>query len=173
MFRRLWKPWFLYQPAQLVRCAIAGLLPPTPGRTPLRTSWGVRVIADPTRTIGRCILTTGVYDIGVSEALARLISPGDTVIDAGANIGYMTVLMSVLAGPSGRVISFEPHPELFAVAEKNVATIRLQLHIAHVELHQAALGTQAGRASFSCRWISNPMTASPGSIRPRRLAAGP
>ncbi len=47
----------------------------------------------------------------MSEVLARLIDPGDTVVDAGANVGYMTVLAAAAAGPTGRVVAFEPHPE--------------------------------------------------------------
>ena len=148
MFHRLWKPWFVYQPTGLIRRTVAALLPPSRGYTPLRTSWGVRIIADPTRTIGRSILTTGIYDIAVSEALARLISPGDTVIDAGANVGYMTILASVAAGPSGRVLAFEPHPELFAIIQQNVTTVYKQLNIARTELHQAALGDQPGTAEL-------------------------
>lgn len=58
----------------------------------------------------------------------------------------MTVLASVAAGPSGRVISFEPHPELFAVIEQNVAAVSNQLRTARTELHQAALGEQSGSA---------------------------
>jgi FkbM family methyltransferase len=148
LFHRLLKPWFVYQPLQLVRRAIAALGAPPRGYAPLRTSWGVPVIADRTRMIGRSIWTTGVHDIALSEALARLISPGDTVVDAGAHIGYMTVLASVAAGPSGRVLSFEPQPELFAVLQQNVAAVRQQLNGAQVDAHQAALGDQAGTAEL-------------------------
>ncbi len=148
MFHRLWKPWFVYQPMQLVRRTIASIVAPPRGYTPLRTSWGVPIIADPRRTIGRSILTTGLFDIAVSEALARLISPGDTVVDAGANVGYMTVLACVAAGPGGRVLSFEPHPELFATVQQNVAAVRGQLNTAHVEAHQEALGERMGTAEL-------------------------
>lgn len=148
MFHRLWKPWILYQPALLARRAIRVLRPPPSGYVPIRTSWGVDIIADPTRTIGRSILTTGVYDLSVSEALARLISRGDTVIDAGANVGYATVLASVAAGPKGRVLSFEPHPGLFAILRQNVAAARERLRVAPTELHESALGVEAGTAEL-------------------------
>ena len=42
--------------------------------------------------LGRCLATTGIYNLAVSELLFRLIRPGDLVIDAGANVGYMSVL---------------------------------------------------------------------------------
>ena len=51
--KRLAKPWFVYRPAQLIRRAMTELRPPVRGYTPLRTSWGVPIVADPTRAIGR------------------------------------------------------------------------------------------------------------------------
>lgn len=146
--RQLWKPWFLYRPSQVVRRVFAILRPLPCGFTPLQTSWGADVIADPTRTIGRSILTTGLYDISVSEVLFRLISPRDTVVDAGANVGYMTLLASVASGPGGRVLSFEPHPELFAVLERNVAAVRGKWSSAVVEANQVALGERPGTADL-------------------------
>ena len=148
MLQRLWKPWFVYRPSQVVRRGVAQLRPRPRGNTPLRASWGADIIADPTRTIGYSILTTGLHDLAVSEALFRLISPRDTVVDAGANVGYMTVLAGLAAGPGGRVLSFEPHPGLFAVLERNVAEAGAHGRLAAVETHQAALGDRPGTASL-------------------------
>jgi FkbM family methyltransferase len=106
------------------------------------------VRADPTRVIGRSIWTTGVYDLAVSEVLVRLITPGDTVIDAGANVGYMTLLVSVAAGPDGRVLCYEPHPALFAVLAQNVSAARAQFALAQAELYNAALGERPGTAEL-------------------------
>jgi len=148
VLQRLWKPWFVYRPSQLVRRAFSSLHSRPRGDASLRTSWGANVIADPTRTIGQCIRTTGLYDLAVSEVLFRLIAPGDTVIDAGANVGYMTLLAGVAAGPGGRVVSFEPHPALFAVLEQNVAVARAKWSTAEVEIHQVALGERPGMADL-------------------------
>ncbi|MBM3969577.1 MAG: FkbM family methyltransferase [Planctomycetes bacterium] len=52
----------------------------------------------------------GTYEPIQSEAFHRLIHPGSVVFDVGAHVGYYTVLSSVLAGPSGQVIAFEPLP---------------------------------------------------------------
>jgi FkbM family methyltransferase len=149
LLQRLWKPWFIYRPSQLWRRACVALAPPAHGYQPVTTSWGATLRADPSRTIGRSIATTGVYDLAVSEVLARLIDPGDTVIDAGANIGYMTVLAAVAAGPSGRILSFEPHPDLFAILGRNVEAVRSQSRVAPVELHRAALSERAGTAELT------------------------
>ena len=52
----------------------------------------------------------GTYEPIQSAAFQRLIQPGHVVFDVGAHVGYYTVLSSVLAGPSGQVIAFEPLP---------------------------------------------------------------
>ena len=142
MLRRLWKPWFVYRPTQLIRRLLAAQ--DRSGFRPLATSWGVPIVADPARAIGRSILTTGVHDIAVSEALARLIAPGDTVLDAGANVGYFTILSAVAAGHAGQVVAFEPHPGLFEVLQQNVASVSGRLKVAAIDLHNSALGERAG-----------------------------
>lgn len=148
MFHRLWKPWFIHRPTQIWRRARAAMRPPQPGYRALMTSWGIALTADPSRTIGRNIVTTGLYDIAVSEALVRLIVPGSTVIDAGANVGYMSVLMALAAGPEGKVVAFEPHPELVKILQTNVQSAAQQQAIAPIDVHEAALGETAGTAEL-------------------------
>ena len=50
--------------------------------------------------------------------VGRLLRPGDLVVDAGANIGYVTSLFSQWVGSSGRVISLEPEPSTFDVLSR-------------------------------------------------------
>jgi FkbM family methyltransferase len=38
----------------------------------------------------------------------RIVKPGNTVLDIGANIGFYTTILSKAVGPQGQVISFEP-----------------------------------------------------------------
>jgi len=140
----VWKPWFLYRPQQIVRRLRAGVRPPSPAFSAIDTSWGARVIVDPTKTIGRSIVTTGLFDLTVSEVLARLIDAGDTVVDAGANVGYMTVLAATAAGRGGRVLAFEPHPDLFAILRQNAAYAMRSG--CRVETRQTALGDRHGQA---------------------------
>jgi FkbM family methyltransferase len=71
--------------------------------------------------------------------LAGHIQPGMTVVDVGANIGYYTLVFADLAGPSGRVIAFEPDPDLYGAAVENV---RRNGKADTVRLHNCALGAQ-------------------------------
>jgi FkbM family methyltransferase len=50
----------------------------------------------------------GVWDKELTEWMISNIKPGWTCLDIGANIFYFTEVMSRLAGPDGKVLSFEP-----------------------------------------------------------------
>jgi len=45
---------------------------------------------------------------------------GETILDIGANIGYLTLLMAHKVGPAGRVIAFEPVPWVYDVLCENL-----------------------------------------------------
>jgi FkbM family methyltransferase len=51
--------------------------------------------------------------------LDGFLSPGDWVLDIGANIGQYTKRFSDLVGSSGRVIAFEPVPDTFELLAAN------------------------------------------------------
>jgi FkbM family methyltransferase len=53
------------------------------------------------------------------DALKELCQPGDTVIDAGANVGYMALIAAREVGPSGRVIAIEPAMRPFSILKAN------------------------------------------------------
>jgi FkbM family methyltransferase len=142
--QRIWKPWFIYRPSQLLARALGAGSSAGSGR--LGTAWGMTLHVDRGRDIGRSIVTTGVFDLAVSETLARLIEPGGRLIDAGANVGYMTLLGAVAAGPTGHVSAFEPHPDLFRTLERNVREAPEPSRLARVSLHHTALGDQDGAA---------------------------
>jgi FkbM family methyltransferase len=64
---------------------------------------------------------TSLYETDVTELFLSRVSPGMTVVDLGANIGYYTLLASRLVGADGRVYAFEPDPDAYAYLERNVA----------------------------------------------------
>lgn len=77
------------------------------------TGWenGVRPFVD---------LLVGHYEEETTELVERLLEPGMTVVDAGAHVGYYTLLAARCVGPTGRVYAFEPEPENYAVLKKNL-----------------------------------------------------
>lgn len=52
--------------------------------------------------------------------LKKIIRPGFVCLDIGANLGYYSVVLSRLAGPTGRVLAVEPIPPFQAVWLDNV-----------------------------------------------------
>jgi FkbM family methyltransferase len=56
----------------------------------------------------------------VVQVLFRALKPGTCAVDAGANVGFFTVLMSKLVGSEGFVIAIEPDKRNIDVLMKNL-----------------------------------------------------
>jgi FkbM family methyltransferase len=76
-------------------------------------------------------------DRHVGALLREIISPGMTVIDVGANIGFYTAFMANIVGENGRVYAFEPSPHNFNLLKK-------YNNNNNVTLVQAAVGDTTG-----------------------------
>lgn len=115
----LLKPYFWRRPSQVVRRVGHALAPPR-GQTIVRLPWGLEIECSSTDMIGRSLIRTGVFEMATTEALARLVDPGDLVLDVGANIGYMTSVLARFAGPAGHVVAYEPNPTVYEHLVRNV-----------------------------------------------------
>jgi FkbM family methyltransferase len=71
------------------------------------------------RYIGRALSRYGEYSEGEAQLYRKLIKPGDTVVEVGANIGALTLALADIVGSEGKVIAFEPQPENFALLVQN------------------------------------------------------
>jgi FkbM family methyltransferase len=103
--------------------------------------WGRRMRA---RTFDRTLYLwmhrLGLMGSSERTVLGQLVRPGMTAVDVGANLGLYSLLLEGLVGPAGRVIAFEPDPELFSLLRENCAE-----NGAPVEARQVALGLEPGR----------------------------
>ncbi|HKE60386.1 MAG TPA: FkbM family methyltransferase [Pyrinomonadaceae bacterium] len=90
--------------------------------------------------IGSALYRTGVWEPAVTAAIAELTRPGMVALDVGADIGYYTLQLSRLVGPTGQVVAFEPIPKARERLEHNISTNGC-LNIVVSEL---ALGNQDG-----------------------------
>ena len=95
------------------------------GKTPIRLKVaGVRGLVlylDPSDYVMTPFLVkTGTWEPDETEWLVRTVQPGETFVDAGANIGYYTVIAARLVGESGKVYAFEPDPRNLELLRKNV-----------------------------------------------------
>jgi len=87
--------------------------------------------------VGRSLRLYGEYSESEAELLRGVLAPADTVIEAGANIGALTVAIADAVGPEGAVYAFEPQRNYFGLLEWN--TYRHK----NVSAYHQALGADA------------------------------
>lgn len=66
------------------------------------------------------LIMSGFWEIWNTMYLAKIVKPGMSVVEVGANLGYFTVLLSDLVGPSGTVVAFEPLSMNYELLKKSV-----------------------------------------------------
>lgn len=78
-----------------------------------------RILVGPMRGLWfKCSDNTGLAALysgnekGNQRVYASVVRPGDVVVDAGANWGVHALYLATLVGPAGRVLAFEPHPQV-------------------------------------------------------------
>lgn len=149
-------PEYLFRPSQVFIRIRRGSTSCVPEIGEVRLPWGDVIEVRPRETIGSELWFYGIFDLVVAEALSRLVDAGETVLDIGANIGQMTSLLSARVGQNGRVIAFEPHPELFAEVERMVRR-NSSGDKTNVDLRQLALSNAAGQGSLEIPvdWANN------------------
>lgn len=74
------------------------------------------------------------------EFAAGCLSPGQIAVDVGANLGVFTTALARRAGPSGRILAFEPTAATAARLRRTLEAGRLS----GVDLFQAALSDRSG-----------------------------
>jgi FkbM family methyltransferase len=115
-------------------------------RVLLKTANGFKLYVDSRDiSIAPHLILDGVWEEWTEAVLRQLLRPGMTVVEAGANVGYFTLVMARAVGASGRVASFECDPGLAMLARDNVEINGLH-RIARLE--ERALGERAGSVTF-------------------------
>jgi FkbM family methyltransferase len=71
--------------------------------------------------LGKSIAHYGQYSEEEALLFARMLRPGMTALDVGANIGYFSLVMSKALGPLGKLYAFEPQALLYRLLCANLA----------------------------------------------------
>jgi FkbM family methyltransferase len=134
--------WLIENPfvgsSKLIRNAykIFGGLPDA--NVTVQTKMGFLVQVNPGRNKGvdALLYANRIYEAGTLHVMKSVLQPGDTLIDAGANIGLMSLAGSQWVGHEGRVHAFEPVPDIYQHLLHN---IRIN-HADNIIAHKYALG---------------------------------
>lgn len=82
---------------------------------------GIRWELDLNQGIDFAIYLQGGFEPATLRDYERLVKPGDTVLDIGANIGAHTLPLARLVGPNGWVAAFEPTDYAYAKLQRNLS----------------------------------------------------
>jgi FkbM family methyltransferase len=88
--------------------------------------------------VGKAVYYVGDLDRRITRVIDRIVRPGDTVLDIGANLGIVTMRLASLVGNGGLVHAFEPNPRLIALLLRTVERNAAQ----NVRVHAHALGAE-------------------------------
>jgi FkbM family methyltransferase len=117
-------------------------------RGPIRcsTNHGFQIVVDPAgdKGVERSIVNEGTYEEGTLYVFAHVLKAGDTFLDIGANVGLMSLYAARAVGPTGRVESFEPLPEIAELLEESARVNSLR----QIRLNRFALGSKQDRKTI-------------------------
>jgi FkbM family methyltransferase len=93
----------------------------------------------------------GIYEVDIVSALKKHLHEGDTFVDVGANIGYLSAVAAGLVGKPGQVHCFEPvpvyHSKLQSFAKANSSHT--------IIANQCALGENTSTATINVTNLAN------------------
>jgi FkbM family methyltransferase len=93
------------------------------------------------------------YEASVALFLRRRIAPGAVIYNVGAHVGVLAVQLARWAGPTGKVVAFEPNPYAVTLLKRN---LRLNGLDSQVDVVGVAIGNSVGEVTlYVCG--SNPM----------------
>ncbi|MBX3295952.1 MAG: FkbM family methyltransferase [Acidobacteria bacterium] len=84
------------------------------------------------------------YEPGLFKFIERNCPPGSTFLDCGAHFGLFSVVASRVVSESGKVIAFEPMPDVRATLESVVSLN----NCVNVKVRAEAVSLERGKATF-------------------------
>ncbi len=94
--------------------------------------------------IGRHIILSGRFDFSPIKILRKFSQDYDSILDVGANIGYVSCFL-LQNLPNSVLQSVEPQPELFEILQRNLS----QFDFSRSKSHNIALSDKTGSAHFN------------------------
>lgn len=101
--------------------------------------------------ISRSLMLFGTREVEHKIILERVLRPGMTVFDIGANIGYYALMELGLLGPDGKLVAIEPSPSNVELLKRNLALNGF----GSVPVIQSAVSDTEGERAFHLSHQSN------------------
>jgi FkbM family methyltransferase len=115
-------------------------------RCSIITKYGSKLAGGPAESsLNQIIFFRDVFEPVLSQLAWNIIEDGDICVDAGANVGYFTLLMAQKAGTKGKIISIEAAP---GNAMRLIQNIKLNEVEDRVEVINAACSDTVGEVTF-------------------------
>jgi FkbM family methyltransferase len=116
------------------------------GRVLTSPLWGGRLfVLGSDLSVSPSIILHGIYELALTRFLVGRLKAGCVFLDGGANLGYFTILASLLVGRTGRVIAVEAIPELAELVRDNVHTNYVEPWVSVI---QGAIGMGEGTVTI-------------------------
>src|SRR6266513_115253 len=96
---------------EFLKSTLEALLPIAESATGFRTARG-DYLPNRLRILFR------VYEAEELRLMQKFLRPGQTIVDVGANVGYLTRFFSCATGAQGKVCAFEPNPLIFSLLKR-------------------------------------------------------
>ncbi len=90
------------------------------------------------------IRSRGIWEPSEHKWLQQNVESQNSCLNVGANVGYFTILMSILAGESGSVTALEPNKELLPYLRENIESRSIK----NVKIYPYAAGNERKKARF-------------------------
>jgi len=87
----------------------------------------------------------GTYELDKQVLFSKYVKSGMIIFDVGANVGYYSLLASLLTGKEGKVFSFEPLPENISYLKKHIELNNLK----NVKVVKKAISNQVSTMRFN------------------------
>ena len=79
------------------------------------------------------------------DLVKKILRPGDTYVDVGANIGTLALTAAVAVRPNGKVIAIEAHPATYKNLAENIRLNKFE----NIQAINSAAGNSNGSTRFS------------------------
>lgn len=116
-----------------------------PAETVLIQVQGSKMYVNPQDSgVGVNLLKSKVHEPNLTRLFKQAIEEGMVVVDAGAHIGYYTLMAAKLVGTKGKVYAFEPEPSNYRLLIRNIYENRYK----NVVATQKAVGNKERKETF-------------------------